>query len=93
MQHHTDYDVLYENMKKAVMSEIRRSGMASISEFCKKTGIPRTTLRDCLSGRRETSLRIIVSIANALGIPVIKLLNFPRAENYVGSTETTEKTI
>ena len=93
MRHYTDYDVLYENMKRAVMLEIKHSGMTSTNEFCKRTGISRTTIRDCLSGRRETSLRIIVSIANALGIPVIKLLNFPRAESYINSnTENTENT-
>ena len=91
MQHYTDYNVLYENMKKAVINELRHSGMTSMAEFCKRTGIPRTTIRDCLSGRRETSLRIIVNIANALGIPVIKLLNFPHAESYDG-TEQQENT-
>ena len=80
MKHTTDYDILHSNLKEAVRFEIKRAGYSSPYEFCRKTGIPKTTISDCLNGRRDTSLRTVVMLANALGIRVIKLLNFDRAE-------------
>lgn len=89
MKHTTDYDVLHSNMKEAVKFEIKRAGYSSPYEFCRKNGIPKTTISDCLNGRRETSLKTVVTLANALGIRVIKLLNFDRAET--NDTPNTDK--
>lgn len=83
MKHVTDYEVLHANLIDAVRFEIKRAGYSSPYEFCQKTNVPKTTITDCLNGRRDTSLKTVVLVANALGISPIKLLNFMRAEvNY-----------